>query len=55
MGSAGAIVCSIYLGLIQTLLMGGALYLMALVILRSSFAAERAEGTPAATSRNSPA
>jgi hypothetical protein len=38
MGSAGAIVCSIYVGLMQTLLIGGALYLAALVILRSSFA-----------------
>jgi len=37
MGSAGAIGCSIYLGLMQTLLIGGALYLAALVILRSSF------------------
>lgn len=36
MGSAGAIVCSIYLGLMQTLLIGGALYVAALVILRSS-------------------
>ena len=36
MGSAGAIVCAIYLGLIQTLLIGGVLYLAALVILRSS-------------------
>jgi hypothetical protein len=38
MGSAGAIVCSIYVGLMQTLLIGGALYLAALIILRSSFA-----------------
>jgi hypothetical protein len=37
MGSAGAIVCSIYFGLIQTLLIGAALYLLALLILRSSF------------------
>jgi hypothetical protein len=37
MGSAGAIVCSIYFGLIQTLLIGGLLYALALVILQSSF------------------
>jgi hypothetical protein len=36
MGSAGAIVCAIYLGLIQTLLIGGGLYLLALLVLRSS-------------------
>ena len=37
LGSAGrSSVCSIYLGLIQTLLIGGALYLAALAILRSS-------------------
>jgi len=41
MGSAGAMVCAIYLGLIQTLLIGGVLYLMALVVLRSSFREER--------------
>jgi len=40
MGSAASIVCSIYFGLIQTLLIGGVLYLMALLILRSSFARE---------------
>jgi hypothetical protein len=40
MGSAGAIMCSIYFGLIQTLLIGGALYLMALLVLRTSFAQE---------------
>ncbi len=39
MGSAGAMVCAIYLGLIQTLLIGGLLYLMALVVLRTSFRA----------------
>jgi hypothetical protein len=42
MGSAGAIVCAIYLGLIQTLLIGGGLYLLALLVLRSSPAEERA-------------
>jgi hypothetical protein len=42
MGSAGAIVCSIYFGLIQTLLIGAALYLLALLILRSSFGEEAA-------------
>jgi hypothetical protein len=41
MGSAGAIVCAIYLGLIQTLLIGGGLYLLALLVLSSS-AEERA-------------
>ena len=40
MGSAGAIVCAIYLGLIQTLLIGGGLYFLALLVLRSSFAEE---------------
>ena len=35
MGSAGAIMCSIYFGLIQTLLIGGALYLVALAVLQS--------------------
>jgi len=42
MGSAGAVVCSIYFGLIQTLLIGGALYVVALVILQTSFVRERA-------------
>ena len=42
MGSAGAIVCAIYLGLIQTLLIGGCLYLLALLVLRSSSAEEGA-------------
>jgi hypothetical protein len=41
MGSAGAIVCAIYFGLIQTMLIGGALYIVALVVLRSSFAGEQ--------------
>ena len=36
MGSALAMVCAIYAGLIQTLLAGGALYLTALVVLRAS-------------------
>jgi hypothetical protein len=35
MGSAGAIVCAIYVGLIQTLLIGGCLYLLALLVLRT--------------------
>src|SRR5260370_41650980 len=43
MGSAGAIMCSIYFGLIQTLLIGGALYLAALMVLRSSFERETAQ------------
>jgi predicted membrane-bound spermidine synthase len=37
MGSAGAIVCAIYFGLIQTLLIGAALYGLSLVILGTSF------------------
>jgi predicted membrane-bound spermidine synthase len=37
MGSAGAIVCAIYFGLIQTLLIGAALYGLGLVILGTSF------------------
>ena len=40
MGSAGAIVCAIYFGLIQTLLVGAALYGLALVILQTSFKAD---------------
>jgi len=40
MGSAAAIVCSIYFGLIQTLLIGGVLYGLALVILQSAFLEE---------------
>ena len=32
LGSVGALVCSIYLGLIQTLVIGGALYLAALAV-----------------------
>jgi predicted membrane-bound spermidine synthase len=40
MGSAGAIVCAIYFGLIQTLLIGAALYGLALVILGTSFVGE---------------
>ena len=42
MGSAGAIMRSIYFSLIQTLLIGGALYLAALLVLRSSFEREAA-------------
>ncbi len=34
LGSVGAIFCAIYLGLIQTLLVGGLLYLLALLILK---------------------
>lgn len=33
LGSVGALVCAIYLGLVQTLLVGGALYLCALLVL----------------------
>jgi hypothetical protein len=44
MGSIGAIVCAIYFGLIQTLLMGGALYAVALAILLSSFSENLGKG-----------
>ena len=33
LGSVGALVCAIYLGLVQTLLIGGVLYLGALAVL----------------------
>jgi hypothetical protein len=33
LGSVGALVCAIYLGLMQTLLVGGVLYLGALLVL----------------------
>jgi hypothetical protein len=46
MGSAGAIVCAIYFGLIQTLLIGAALYVLALVILRWSFVGSTSEAPP---------
>jgi len=45
MGSAGAIVCAIYFGLIETLLIGGALYLVALLVLRTSLACKFARET----------
>ncbi len=34
LGSAGALVCAIYMGLVETLLLGGLLYLGALVAVR---------------------
>jgi hypothetical protein len=40
LGSVGAIFCAIYLGLIETLLVGGCLYLLALAVL--SLAGRRA-------------
>jgi hypothetical protein len=33
LGSVGALVCAIYLGLMQTLILGGLLYLAALVVI----------------------
>ncbi len=41
LGSVGALVCAIYLGLVQTLLVGGALYLCALLILSADRARVR--------------
>ena len=42
MGSVGALVCAIYLGLVQTLMMGGLFYLAALAII----ARARLNGAP---------
>jgi hypothetical protein len=49
LGSAGALVCAIYMGLVETLLVGGLLYLGALVALKSAPVPEAAvvEFTPA--------
>ena len=49
LGSVGALVCAIYLGLMETLLVGGALYLGALVVLsmdRAAIFANRAVPLP---------
>jgi hypothetical protein len=46
MGSVGALVCSIYLGLIQTLLIGGLLYLGALAIVAQLRERTKAEPEP---------
>ena len=49
LGSAGALLCAIYLGLLQTLLMGGVLYLAALgsyVRLGSRKLGEHADAEP---------
>jgi hypothetical protein len=43
LGSVGALVCSIYLGLIQTMIVGGLLYLAALAVV----ARVRPNGAPA--------
>ena len=45
LGSVGALVCAIYLGLIQTLVLGGLFYLAALAVVARSTAA--AKSTPA--------
>jgi hypothetical protein len=42
MGSVGALVCAIYLGLVQTLMVGGLFYLAALAII----ARVRTDGAP---------
>jgi hypothetical protein len=42
LGSVGALVCAIYLGLIQTLIIGGLFYLAALVVVARSTGAEAA-------------
>jgi hypothetical protein len=40
LGSVGALVCAIYLGLIQTLVIGGLFYLAALAVVARSTTAE---------------
>jgi uncharacterized membrane protein len=47
LGSVGALLCAIYLGLLQTLLLGGMLYLAALAIMRRPRRRERGEQAPA--------
>jgi ABC-type multidrug transport system permease subunit len=42
LGSVGALVCAIYLGLIQTLIIGGLFYLAALVVVARTTSAETA-------------
>jgi predicted membrane-bound spermidine synthase len=45
LGSVGALMCAIYLGLLQTLIVGGLLYLAALVVVWRLFRREAAEPT----------
>ncbi len=53
LGSVGALVCSIYMGLVQTLLVGGALYLAALAITaRGQGHVAKAEPVPVVTARS---
>ena len=47
LGSVGALVCAIYLGLIQTLMIGGLFYLAALAVVARSTTAEIAAPEPA--------
>jgi len=47
LGSVGALVCAIYLGLIQTLIIGGLFYLAALAVVARSATAESAAPVPA--------
>jgi hypothetical protein len=47
LGSVGALVCAIYLGLIQTLIIGGLFYLAALAVVARSTAAEAPVPEPA--------
>jgi hypothetical protein len=46
LGSVGALVCSIYLGLIQTLIIGGVLYLAALAVVARAHPNQDAAPTP---------
>ena len=46
LGSVGALVCAIYLGLIQTLVIGGLFYLAALAVVARSTAAAKATPAP---------
>lgn len=46
LGSVGALVCSIYLGLVQTLLVGGVLYLAALAIIARGQALKGSRSAP---------
>jgi hypothetical protein len=46
LGSVGSLVCSIYLGLVQTLIIGGIFYLAALAVIARVHASESAEPAP---------
>jgi len=46
LGSVGALVCAIYLGLVQTMIVGGLFYLAALAVIARTRAGEAAEPTP---------